>query len=383
MRSANDDGNAAWDLRRLGFGVLGFTFCALLTLWSNHRYSESGWQGDDFAEFYAAGELAGTGDLYDSDAIHSIETSYHSGSFSLPYLRLPFEAWLLKSLAAFPYSIARAIWHVTTTGAVILAMWLWPLAGAGRKGVTAGWFFPVANCIVCGQDAVFVLLFAAFGAYFLRAKREWLAGAALGCCFFKFHLGIGIAVMLLATLRWRVIAAAAFSAGAQIGASFIVEPGWLAQYVGAIREPGADRGIVAMPNIRGLCSWWPHYGPMIGISLAVVVLAAVLAATRKQDATLSVALALAAGVLVAPHCFVYDWVVVLPLIARFSGRHHQDLRRLALLLSFPPLYELPYLTNLSAMGFAVTQLAAVGALSVLVMGASFPPDSGRSDANAP
>lgn len=353
--------------RLFGIAALGFLLCALLTIWSNRRYSESGWQGDDFAEFYAAGKLAGTGHLYDVSAIHEIEQRYHGGNFSLLYLRLPFEAWLLKSIAVFPFRISRTLWYAVTSASVMLAIWLWPLPGIGRKTVLAGWFFPVANCVICGQDAVFLLLLAAIGARLLGSKREWLAGVALGCCFFKFHLGLGIAVTLLASLRWRVIAGATLAALAQIGASFLVEPGWPAQYIRALTGPGADSGVVVMPNIRGLCHWLPQYSLTAWIILALVILAGVWRAARHHDAAVSIAVALAAGVLVSPHTFVYDWVIVLPLLAQASGSEHGTIRWLALQLSFPPLFELGYLANLSLTGFALTQLIAVVSLSVLVI----------------
>lgn len=356
-------------LKMAARAALGFAFCLALNLWSNHRYANRGWPGDDFAEFYAAGKLAGTGHLYDYTAVHVVEREYQIGQFNLPYLRLPFEAWLLKSIAIFPFRVAKAIWYTVEAAVVLLAIWLWPIAGFSRKLMIAGWFFPVTNCVVYGQDAVFFLLFAALGARWLVLKRESLAGLAFGCCFFKFHLGLGIALMLLATFRWRAIAAALVAVSAEVGASFLVEPQWLNDYWQAIRLPSADQAISTMPTLRGLTSSLPAYGPIVWIVLAAAVLIALRRAVRKQDAALSVALALAAGVMVTPHAFVYDLVIVLPLVTYYSESARKNVRWLTWQLRFPPLFQLSFLTD-NGLGFAVTQLFTVVVLGAVIFSAA-------------
>jgi len=86
------------------------------------KYASSGWQGDDFVEFYAAGRVAPTGSLYDANAIRSIETQHRKGIFHLPFVRLPLYAWLLKPFAALSYNTSRALWFLLSALAAVLVV---------------------------------------------------------------------------------------------------------------------------------------------------------------------------------------------------------------------------------------------------------------------
>jgi len=344
--------------------IAGLLITSALTAWVNHRYYGMGFQSDDFVEFYAAGKLAGTGHLYDYQVIHDLEVKYHPGTLRLPFLRLPFEAWMLKPLSFLPFTAARVLWFVISSMAAASCVLLWPTGTIATRAALAAWFLPFTNVVICGHDVVFFLLLSAIALRLFLTKRKLSAGLVIGCCVFKYHLGLGLFVYLLAARKWRAITAASLSAGLLVVSSFVFEgPLWFSRYRAALGSPVADLGGLAQPNIRGLLGRASlGLGPEILVSLLFLIGTAI--AFRNIDPRTAISVALAVGILVGHHGFQYDLVLALPLLVELwvAGR-----RWIIAPLLYPPLYELPYLLKLREWAFFTTQIITVVCIAAAVI----------------
>jgi hypothetical protein len=330
----------------------------------NDRYYGLGWQSDDFVEFYAAGKLAGTGHLYDHQVIHDLEIKYHPGILTLPFLRLPVEAWIMKPFSFLPFTAARISWFVISSIAAALCVLLWPTGTVATRAALAAWFLPFTNVVICGQDTVFFLLLSVIALRLFLAKREHSAGLAIGCCIFKYHLGLGLFVYLLAARKWRAMAAASISAGIIVASSFVFEgPLWFSRYRAALGSPVADVGVGSQPNFRGLLSRGSMgLGPEVLVALIFLIGTAI--ACRNIRPSTAISVALAVGLLVGHHAFQYDIVIALPLVMELwvAGR-----RWIVAPLLCPPFYELAYLLRLKQWAFLATQIIIVVCIAVAVI----------------
>jgi len=344
--------------------ITGLLITSSITAWVNHRYYGSGFQADDFVEFYAAGKLAGTGHLYDYQVIRDLEIKYDPGILGMPFLRLPIEAWMLKPLSFLPFTAARVSWFVISSIAAALCVLLWPTGTLATRAALAAWFLPFTNVVICGQDAVFFLLLSGIALRLFMSKREGSAGLVIGCCIFKYHLGLGLFAYLLAARKWRAVAAASISAGIIVLSSFVFDgPLWFSRYRAALGSPVADLGALVQPNIRGLLSsGLMGLGPEVLVSLIFLIGTAI--ASRNIQPQTAISVALAVGLLVGHHAYRYDLVLVLPLLMELwvAGR-----RWIIAPLLYPPLYELPYLLGLPLWAFFATQIIIVVCIGVAIV----------------
>ena len=156
----------------------------------------------------------------------------------------------------------------------------------------------------------------------LRDKRDFAAGLALGCLIFKPQLGLATAVVFILTGRWRLMAGAAISTAAQIGAGIAyygVDPflSWLRtlQAVPALLPSFEPKPY----QTHCLRTFWSMLVPWSGVALSLYVVSAilVLAGTvaiwkHQQSLPLRYSALLLATVLVSPHLTVYDLVILAP-----------------------------------------------------------------------
>ena len=336
--------------------ITGLLITSALTAWVSHRYYGLGYQSDDFVEFYAAGKLAGTGHLYDYPVIRDVEIKNDQGILGLPFLRLPIEAWLLKPISLLPFKTARVSWFVISVIAAMSCVVLWPTGTITTRAALAAWFLPFTNVVICGQDAVFFLLFSGIALRLLMSKREGLAGLVIGCCVFKYHLGLGLCVYLFAARKWKAMAAASISAGVIVASSFAFEgPLWFSRYRAALGGPVADLGASAQPNIKGLLST-ASMGLRAEVLVSLIFLISTAIAYRNLRPQIAIPVALAVGLLVGHHAYQYDLVLVLPLLMELWVAGY---RWIIAPLMYPPLYELPYLLLLPVWSFIATQTVIV------------------------
>lgn len=295
----------------------------------------------DFDDFYAAGKLAGTGHLYDWNAIQALEREHHSSNM-LPFGRIPIFALAFKPLSALPYVWASVLWMGASLAAMLGFVALWPGPNRMRNFVLICWSFPAAMCLALGQDTLLFLSFAVLGLWLLGKKFPFTAGLALSLCVAKPHLALLLPIWLIATARWRAIAGGVTGGFIAALISFSIEGlDWPKQMLQSL--PNLATAPLNMPNLRGLVALVGG-GTALEIALASVVGVAFWGISRFADPPTGAALALAGGLLLSHHAYAYDAVLLFPaLLLSCDHASRQWLRRWGLLLFTP----FPYLVLLT------------------------------------
>ena len=273
--------------------------------------NESGW-GVDFNQFYAASRLAGTGHLYDWDALAKIEREH--SPFAVPTGRLPVELYAFKIFGSLPYGTGRFLWMACSVAALAVFAALWPGTRRLTMAVALVWSLPAAMGLLFGQDVALWLMFFAAGLWLLGRKRPWIAGVVFSLCICKFHLALGIPVMLAARRRWSTMIAGAVAGLALIAAGFPIEgPQWLEQYLKTLRTPAFSPAHYRMPTLYGIAAWFPH-AAAIEIVCAAAVAVLLWALCRSiGDLGMAGAAAAACGLILGHHAYAGDCALLIPL----------------------------------------------------------------------
>ena len=322
--------------------------------------NRSGW-GVDFNQFYAASRLAGTGHLYDWDALRKIEAEH---GFEVPTGRLPVVLYGHKILGSLPYPVARYIWMAGSVAALMVFAAAWPGARRLFMLVALAWSMPATLGLLFGQDVPFWLMFFTAGLVLMGRKRPWSAGVAFSLCLCKFHLALGIPVMLAAQKRWKTLIAGAIAVSALMASCFLIEgPGWLLKYAKFSQMPAFSPAPQRMPTLYGLASWlpWPAAAEMTGAVAIVLLLWA--ACRGGADLGMSGAAAAACGLLLGHHAYAGDCALLIPLsvltIQRPGVPPWLRVWAVVLLSSAPVLLlvlQRPLLGQVSIVGFVVAAI---------------------------
>jgi hypothetical protein len=289
----------------------------------------------DFLPLYVSAQLIAHGraiDLYDQQVVAQAEHAVvdQSDRVRLPYLYGPQVGLMLVPLARFSFPVAARIWVVTSLfvffGCVYL-VWkscpaLRPHSGIVILCTLA--FPPLFHFVVRGQLSAVVL--ACFTAAFLafRAERHWMAGVALGFLVFKPQFLVAIPIVLLLAQAWKALAGLVVAAAAQLLlTSLYFGPAVMRVYFDTVwhisRVIGSLELSLAPIQMHSLRSFWslliPWPEPALALyilsSIVIVVMAAVVWKSSAPLALRFSALTFAA-VLVNPHLFVYDLLVLAP-----------------------------------------------------------------------
>jgi hypothetical protein len=320
----------------------------------------------DFTQFYTAGSLVGTGKLFDWPTIQALE--FKHSSTAVPYIRLPFFALPFKPLSALPYDAARGLFLGLEIATLAGFLALWPFSRKRWAWVAACWCAPAAICLAFGQDSVLFLFFLALGLRLLLTpgnRLDFWAGVALSICSSKPHIAVLIPLVLIAHARWRALLGGLAGGAVIVAISFAVEGAdWPARYLALARLPDFEHAINRMPNMRGLLAFF-------GGSFAVELLLAAATAVgifligRRSSLACAFALALAAGLMIGHHAYIYDCVLLLPaVLLPFEESSPEWLRMWALFMLTPLPYmlilseaELP--GHLAVTGYTVAVIAAM------------------------
>jgi Glycosyltransferase family 87 len=286
----------------------------------------------DFASFYTQALIARAHNLpalYDRDAQAAILRSViPSSTMRFPPVYGPQVSIFFSPLAWLPYATALHVWLVVTLAAY------------------AGCSYAVYRACPRLHDRramVFVLLTAAPALYFdlgfgqasaiglvcvtagflaLRSGRPFLAGLSIGSLAYKPPLGLAAAVVLVGAGEWWIVLGAAVAAISQIGVGVLYYgPNVLLPYfhalmriptVAAEMEPFAYqvhawRGffdLLALPAPIALAAW--------GVASAATLAAALVCWRRRGPLAIRYSVFLVATILVDPHMYVYDFVLLTP-----------------------------------------------------------------------
>jgi hypothetical protein len=298
------------------------------------RYLRSGHvKGTDFILFYTLGSLAARGhvsDFDDFDTTYRLQVSLVPESLGLLYPSVygPQIALALSPLGHLSYEGALLTWlglsalvyltllrYVATRSATVR-----PYLGTALLGAIG--FPPFWQLLQHGQLSV-VALVAIVGAWSaLRKGREGLAGICLGLLAYKPQLVAPVLILLVLSRSWRMAGMASVSGAAQLLVAG-VWVGWtgLTDYATLLASlPGAASQLASRPGqMHSLRTFWDllvPWGPaalvLYGVSVTAVL--AIVARTwhRLSDPSLKMSVLSIAVVLVAPHVFVYDLILLAP-----------------------------------------------------------------------
>jgi len=336
------------------FCALGLTLNIWIAILNSARF------GLDYRQFYSASHLVGTGHVYDSDAL------VKAGAIGGVTGRLPVVLYGHKLLSGLPRPEARAIWTAVTILAIVAFGAFWPGTGRWLMAAAVAWSMPAALAILWGQDTSLWLMFAAAGLLLMERKRSWSAGIAFSLCICKFHLALGIPILLVAQKRWKTLIAGAIAAAALLAACFAIEgPQWPLAYWRMLHIEGFSQTAERMPNFHGLASWLPWTTAIQFALAAALVLILWLSLRATNDLGTAGAMAAAGGLLLAPHAYAYDLPLLIPITVLTIQRPTAPgwLKVWAVAMLFPlPMVLLatpqPWLGQVLVAAFVVTAIVA-------------------------
>lgn len=320
----------------LGISIAGVVFGTALAL-----HSPITW-GVDFNEFYSAGKLTGTGHLYDPGVLQPLELQHTSRA--VPFGRIPFFAFAFQPLSALPYAVARVLWMGIGFAALAALIALWPLSRWERLAAALCWSVPTVMCLTFGQDSVLFLFFVALGLRLLLGGHDFWAGVALSICAAKPHLALLFPLLLAARGKWKALLGGAAGGAVILLVSFAAEgTDWPAKLLALSRTPEFTPAADRMPTLIGLLSMFGR-SPALVVAGAAAIAAGCWLLGRKLPLPAAMALTLAGGLLVSPHAYGYDALLLLPaLMLPFEADYPLWMQTWAVLLMTP----IPYLILLS------------------------------------
>lgn len=272
----------------------------------------------DFVAAWAATQLASAGQAamaYDLAAFTREQlTAVASIGGNYPWAYPPTYFLVIAALAPFSYAVGAVIWILCTMALYVGAVYL---IVPRRSAIFAALASPFALwSFYSGQNGFFTAALIG-GVLALLDSAPVAAGILLGLLTVKPQLGIVFPIILVATGRWRVFAAAAVTAIVLAGVSYAlygVET-WRAFLDALPQQAGAvlDRGEVAFRKqqsvhalVRALggadaLAWAAH-----GLVAAVAVAFNIWLWRKPVDDRLKKASLAIAALLATPYLFIYD-----------------------------------------------------------------------------
>jgi hypothetical protein len=290
-------------------------------------------KGTDFLHFYALGSLALAhrgADLYNLEAQSRLSAQRVPAATGVHYLPLypPQVSIFFAYFARLSYPCALMLWLAMSAfiyGLCCYAVWrACPNLRNHRFTILIlALAFPAFwHLIAWGQTSALALACFTLAFLALCAKREFLAGLALGCLIFKPQLALAAAIVFLVTLNWKVIAGALISAAAQLTAAwFYYGPGPLRAWMRTLLDisrvlPLLEPRLYQTHSLRTFWSMlvpWPSASLALYLITALLVSASTIACWRSRlPLSLRYSALLLATVLLAPHLTVYDLVILAP-----------------------------------------------------------------------
>jgi hypothetical protein len=325
----------------------------------------------DFLPFYIAGKLIHEGRtslLYDPHAAASeLQAIVPHARVSVPFVYGPQVGLFFSTLGRLPFFPAALLWVIISVAVYLSCCFLvWKLCPELQARQNLMWiaalaFPPFFHFMVRGQIAVLVLICFVAAFFAFRSGHNFLAGLALGTLIFKPQFLLAIPVVLLAASDWKPLAGIVSAVAAQLtAASIYFGKAVMLAYAHMLWRLPGNPAIVEPPlaqaQMHSLRSFWLLLVPWrlsstlyLASSILVLVLA-VLAWKSSGPLTLRFSALVFAAVLINPHLFVYDLLVLAPvllLLANWvlSNSSRSSADRLSVLLYSA--YLLPLLGPLS------------------------------------
>src|ERR1039458_3315216 len=125
---------------------------------------------NDFIGIYAGAVLAGSGGLYDAEAVKRTEMPL--GDKFLVFPRLPYYDALISPLRFLGFRQAYLVWQGVSLAAVLIFLFFWPGPRRWVAVCACCWSAPLFNCFIVGQDITLPLAALALSlALFFRGRH--------------------------------------------------------------------------------------------------------------------------------------------------------------------------------------------------------------------
>jgi hypothetical protein len=296
--------------------------------------------GSDFSNVYTAGVAAlhghatlpfdPAGQFHAEQAIFGTATPFYGWHYP-PYFLL-----IAAPLAALPYLAALVVWQVSTLCLYLGALWLL-LRNGPMPALERDRLWPV---LALGFTAVFVNLTHGHNGFLTAAllaaglalldRRPVVAGIAFGLLAYKPQFAVMIPLVLVATARWRTLAAAAATVAALTAVVTLlfgadVWPAFLASSH-FTRVVVLEQGGTGFQKIQSVFAWVRLWNGPVALAYAVQavvslgVAASLIALWRSNVSQARKGAALCLAILLAtPYSLDYDLMIAAPAIALLTA----------------------------------------------------------------
>ena len=289
----------------------------------------------DFLPIYASARLVAqhrATELYDANTLERELSSIVPAlnRVRLIYLYGPQVGLLFVPLASFSFATAARTWAaigMLIYFACVFAAWRCCRALRSYVGIliiAALAFPPLFHCFVRGQLSPLVLACVTAAFLSLRSDRQWLAGVAFGLLILKPPFLAAVPLILLFARAWKILGGLVLSAVAQLTfARLWFGAAIMRSYLDVFLSPSRWLNIaelnLAPIQMHSLRSFWTLLIPSSSVALGAYILSSIaLISLTTKIWNSSDALALRfsaitfAAILVNPHLFVYDLLVLAP-----------------------------------------------------------------------
>lgn len=288
----------------------------------------------DFIQFPISARLIAEGrisSLYDTRVLNQEiraitgDTKVYLEYYYGPQVALPFLA-----LSRLSFLTQAGIWVALSLLIYFACVYLlWRTCSSlrpypGLVAICAVAYPPLFHFFVRGQLSVLILLCFTSAYLAFRARRDWLAGIALGCLVFKPQFLVAIPLVLLFAQAWKPLVALLLSAVGQLALTLIYfGPAIMRLYFSMLFHsavhPTSTELIFSPIQMHSLRTFWALLIPWPTAVwtlylLSSVAMIAVTVAVWKSAFPLALrfsALILVA-VLVNPHIYIYDLLGMAP-----------------------------------------------------------------------
>ena len=335
------------------------------------------WKGNikfqDFLPFYVSARLIAqhrSAELYD-ETIQAQELENIVGQptqVRLSSVYGPQVGLFFVPLARFSFLMAACIWAILGVLIYFVCVYAaWRCCPGLRPFpemvlIAALAFPPLFHCFVRGQISPLPLACFTAALLALHTEHDWLAGIALGFLILKPTFLVAIPLILFFAGAWKIFGGLSVSAAAQmVFARFYFGSGVTHAYLDLFQHPSRWMNVAELSlapiQMHSLRSFWSLLIPSPTVALALYILSSLVViggtvAIWKSSLPLALrfsALTFAA-VLVSPHLFIYDLLVLAPalllLVDRSLSNVEYTLRSLLQMLAYLA-FVLPLLGPLS------------------------------------
>ena len=290
--------------------------------------------GADYPAFYAAGNIIAKGDwdkLYNSEYQAKLQSDFFPGQSHvfLPFAYPPFVAAAYYPFSLVNYRLSYTLNTIFMFAAVFLSIWLLsPIHHLIRENyvffaAVALSFYPMFRAVLNGQNTALTFLLITLTWRASLAKRDVLAGIALGLLLFKPQFALPLIGLYIISGRLRVGLGTLFTAFILYIISAVISgPGWIIEwynYASWLQAEDAginfDKAISWIGFLQAVMGWKNNAAIVIGwaMSLATTVFLVFIwvRGGRGGDLTAKLGISVAALVLIPPHVNFYDMGIVL------------------------------------------------------------------------